>query len=224
MKMKPILFSTTMVQAILDGRKKMTRRVIKPQPLKPIQYYLLVHNEVVKMPIAIQEYSKVISKYSKKGYTQIYTKGPLQGMIGPLCKYKVGDVLWVRETWQHTKVLNINPEDENYGYVYKADDQPWEDYEGWKWKPSLFMPLDACRLFLKITNIRAERLQDITEEDAIYEGIINRHPFGFTAFGIDQCESAKESFKYLWSVINGEKSWEENPFVWVIQFERYEQH
>jgi hypothetical protein len=204
-----------MVQAILEGKKKQTRRIIKPQPL--------VHNEVVKMPIAIAEYSKIISKYAKKGYTQIYTKGQLEGMIGPLCKYKIGDILWVRETWQHTKVLNINPEDENYGYVYKADDQPWEDCEGWKWKPSLFMPLDACRLFLKITNIRAERLQDITESDAIAEGVQNE----FDTFRnyLDKEEmgsytlSAKESFETLWESINGEQSWKENPYVWVIEFE-----
>src|SRR5690554_6919216 len=110
-KMKPILFSTPMVQAILRGQKLQTRRVMK-QPKK---------------------------------WTDVPPISP-------------GDILWVRETWQHTKVLNLHPVDANYGYVYRADAQPWEDIEGWKWKPSIFMPKEACRLWLKVTNVRVERL------------------------------------------------------------------
>lgn len=204
---KPILFSEVMVQAILEGRKTQTRRIIKPQPL--------VHNDVIKMPIPIDEYSKLIKKYSKMGYTQIYTKGVLEGMIAPLCKYEVGDVLWVRETWQYVDFCG----DDN-GYVYRATDPDWETMEEWKWKPSIFMPRAACRIFLKVKSIRAERLQDISEEDSLSEGIIDRKPFGFTAFGIDQSMTAKDSFKYLWTQINGEKSWESNPFVWVVEFEK----
>lgn len=209
--MKPILFSTPMVQAILEGRKTQTRRVLKPQPL--------VHNEVIKMPIPMDEYSKILKQYVKKGYTEIYTKGVLQGMIAPKCPFgEVGDTIWVRETWQHTSEFGINNQDENAGYIYKASEngKDWEENtEGWKWKPSIFMPKDACRIFLKITNIRVERLQDISELDAECEGAKKmqlEHLGG--AF-----PNHKSGFESLWQSINGKESWDSNPYVWVIEFE-----
>jgi hypothetical protein len=113
--MKQILFSTEMVQAILDGWKTQTRRVVKTIDARGFRTANL----------------------------------PFEDFYGRefKCPYgQPGDVLWVRETWAHTSQLNINPEDENYGYVYKADGQPWEDYEGWKWKPSIHMPREAARM------------------------------------------------------------------------------
>src|SRR5690554_3627422 len=98
--MKPILFSTPMVQAILKGQKSQTRRVVKPP---------------------------------KKCNAIPYPFPP-------------GDILWVRETWQHTKILNLHPSDEDYGYMYRADGGDWEYIDGWSWKPSIFMPKEACRL------------------------------------------------------------------------------
>lgn len=125
--------------------------------------------------------------------------------------------------------MNINPEDENYGFVYKADGQPWEDYEEWTWKPSIFMPKDACRIFLKLTKIRIERLNDITEADAIAEGI-ERDIFKidsiltmcFKIYGSKNSwdENPINSYWSLWEQINGKKSWLKNPFVWVYEFER----
>lgn len=117
-------------------------------------------------------------------------------------KYKVGDILWVRETWQHTKVLNLHPTDAAFGYVYRADGQPWEDYEGWTWKPSIFMPKEACRLWLKVTNVRVERLQAISEADARAEGF-----------------DSIDSFFALWQKLNGTESLAANPWVWVYEFE-----
>ena len=116
--------------------------------------------------------------------------------------FSPGDILWVRETWQHTKVLNLHPTDGCYGYVYRADAQPWEDYEGWKWKPSIFMPKEACRLWLKITSAREERLQSISEVDAKAEGF-----------------DSIDSFFALWQKINGTESLAINPWVWVYDFE-----
>lgn len=154
-----------------------------------------------------------------------------------LGKYRVGNILWVRETWQHTKCLNINFEDENYGYVYKADGQPWEDYEGWTWKPSIFMPKDACRIFLKLTKIRIERLEDITKEDAIAEGIEKWEQMcqtryksyvepmvGFWDDGshlqTGGVHPAIASYRSLWAKINGFDNLNSNPWVFVYEFER----
>ena len=241
--MKPILFSTLMVKAILEGRKTQTRRIIKPQPL--------VHNDVIKMPIPIDEYSKLLGEYTKKGYTQIYTKGVLEGMIAPLCKYEIGDVLWVRETW-----TDPTPDQSGYPILYKADfPMTYHGTEAdltetitlqakdYKWKPSLFMPRDACRLFLKIKNIRVERLQDISEDDACDEGIeildspncdagdYNSYPRNYMisekdADGFPYFKDGEyiKSFQSLWESINGEKSWEDNPFVWVIEFEKHNEN
>lgn len=197
MNFKPILFSTPMVQAIMEGRKTMTRRTVKGTALEWLA-------------------------------PDMFTPEFVADKENDLCPYgQVGDVLFVRETFQHTKILNINMEDESYGFVYKADMGGWENIEGWKWKPSLFMPKSACRIFLKITNIRVERLQDIKEDDAILEGIeidtshnsvvrhwkdyLNKNKAVTTAVG---------SFITLWKSINGEQSWNDNPFVWVISFEK----
>lgn len=169
--MKPILFSTPMVQAILNRLKWQTRRVVKPQP------------------------------DSRGPRTANVLFEDWHGKeIRP--KYKAGDILWVRETWQHTKVLNLHPVDANYGYVYRADAQPWEDIEGWKWKSPIFMPKEACRIFLKVTDVRVERLQSISEADAKAEGV-----------------DSVDSFFALWQKINGTESLAANPWVWVYEFE-----
>ena len=175
--LKPILFSTPMVQAILKGAKTQTRRIIKSDEI----------SESINLA---------------------------------RCKYKIGDILWVRETWQHTKCLNINFEDENYGYVYKADEQPWEDYEHWTWKPSIFMPKEACRIFLKIKSIRVERLNEITEADALAEGVerwieerMKSKPTHYKVYfqnckPEDLCSYTSDpidSYETLWQKINGEK-------------------
>ncbi|NJL76031.1 MAG: hypothetical protein HC892_14455 [Saprospiraceae bacterium] len=122
-------------------------------------------------------------------------------------RYNIGDILYVRETWQHTKCLNINPEDENYGYVYKASENGLlfsENYENWNWKPSLFMPKEAARIFLKVTDVRKERLQNISEEDAICEGIEqlegNITEFSYKSYTHKHIllNNAINSYKSLW--------------------------
>lgn len=214
MKERPILFSTPMVEAILKGTKTQTRRLLKPQPL--------LHNKVIKMPIPIEEYGKIINHYVKKGYTQIYTKGALEGMIAPKCPFgEVGDTIWVRETWQHTNEFGINPQDENSGYIYKASEngKDWEEnVEGWKWKPSIFMPRDACRIRLKITDIRAERLHDMPVDDILKEGVNNgvSNPL----MGARWENMQRMAWEELWKKINGKESWDSNPWVWVISFEQ----
>lgn len=188
MKFIPILFSTPMVQAILDGRKTQTRRVIKP--------HLTDVASFIKCPYG-----------------------------------KPGDVLWVRETWQET--TSLHPSDQNYGYIYKASDngREWENNsENWKWKPSLFMPKQACRIFLKIKDVRVERLQDIDKQSAINEGVqiifdAETHVPVYKKYNLKETLGTINpilSFYILWETINGKGSVELNPWVWVIEFEQIE--
>jgi len=188
-KIRPILFSTEMVKAILEGRKTQTRRLAKYQ-----KAYDIFHD-------------------GKKEVEAVKTK---ENMLA--CKYKIDDILWVRETWQ--KSLNPNE------FVYKADtDNPIYLDSNFKWKPSIFMPYAACRIFLKVTNIRVEKLQDISEKDAIKEGVETKQIEGikfYKDYGYNNFihHYAKYSFATLWYEINGKESWEQNPYVWVIEFER----
>lgn len=138
-----------------------------------------------------------------------------------LCPYgQPGDQLWVRENF-------CKPPNDDY--KYRADD----GFDGWKWKPSIHMPRVASRINLRIDDIRVERLQDITEHDAMREGIIQINISSLTkgasiptthAYpnhnGAGFCQDAVHSFETLWQRINGEKSWDENPWVWVIEFQR----
>lgn len=193
MKIKPILFSTDMVKAILDKTKTQTRRIIKPTSKGEKVYY----SNDNKCPM---EFREGFGGYELKP------------------KYNIGDVIWVRETWQYSDDLE-NP----YLYKQKYNDEHLPEYHNRvKWKPSIFMPKEACRIFLKVKNVRVEKLQDISEQDAIFEGI-------FVGDGLEQYKnygkgykwknSAIDSFYSLWESINGKESWDENPYVWVYDFE-----
>jgi len=186
----PILFSTSMVEAILVGKKTQTRRVFKVNK-KPITHF----QENVFWDV---EMGKAV--YNSLG-----------GQSWWNCPYgNIGDVLWVRETWQETTWLH--PSNDEYGYIYKASESGREwaaNDESWTWKPSLFMPKSACRLFLEITDIKVERLKDISADDIKREGV---------SYTIDYYANLIELWENLWVKINGIESWNENPFVWVICF------
>lgn len=173
---RPILFSGPMVRAILEGRKTMTRRVIKPQPTgaADVQYRVAA---AVTMPVS--------------GRQQV-------------CPYgRVGDHLWVRETWAPHTWPPTGP-----SYQYAADDQyPAPE----RWRPSIHMPRAASRITLEVLNARVERLHDISEEDAKAEGV--------TLKGTSRYDGeARDAFEALWCGINGADSWEANHWVWVIGF------
>lgn len=132
-----------------------------------------------------------------------------------------GDRLWVRETW-----ADLNADFSNMGpqYVYRADGQ---DYGApVTWRPSIHMPRTACRLLLNITDLRVQRLHDISEEDAIAEGVSSFMPGPLQTFYRNyltckfQCLTAVASFQSLWTKINGPESWAKNPWVWTIKFKR----
>lgn len=132
------------------------------------------------------------------------------------CPYgQPGDRLWVRETFAHTEQLGLHQTDENYGFAYKATQPEWgTEIQGWKWKSSIYMPRWASRITLEIVSVRVERLQDISEEDAFSEGFPYQFGYG--------CKTT-EWFKQLWQSIYGAKSWDANPFVWVVEFRRVQE-
>lgn len=203
-KQRPILFNTEMVRAILEGRKTQSRRIIKNIP-----------------PAA--------AKVWHDGAEWIIENERGECWLGKLkCPYgRPGDRLWVRETWAEICYNELGCdglECLEHGFEYKAD-KPAEKWPGsWpndfggdevpdaaKWHPSIHMPRHAARLFLEITDVRAERLQNITDADAYDEG------FEWVGHGDI---SPQYQFRELWQKINGHDSWEQNPWVWVITFNR----
>lgn len=196
MKERPILFSGVMVRAILEGRKTQTRRII------PFSTNLLTADSLFKNPNKIKWTDGF-------GFT---SNGSVMNVREVACRYgKPGDRLWVRETFKTS----------TRGWVYKATSQHDHSNDLLPWKPSIFMPRHASRITLKITNIRVERLNDISEEDAKAEGVcdipklLSAEENDFV--GIDK-NLFIERYRKLWQSINGSGSWEKNPWVWVVEF------
>lgn len=201
MKFIPILFSTEMVHAILAGRKTQTRRLLKLSNYNP--------SRTEKQP-------KVMTVKDLKLYDG---NGELIGDL--IMKYgKPGDVLWVRESF----LINVIGESP---YLYKASSTISKFL---KWKPSIHMPKEAARIFLKIKDIRVERLFDISATDAIAEGIAAVDKINDIVFYKDYRKNYQpsvlrhpiKSFLSLWESINGVDSLNDNPWVWVIEFEKIE--
>ena len=198
MAVKGILFNTEMVRAILDGRKTCTRRIVKPQ--------ITAH------------------------YGAQCIKPP----------YQPGDILYVRETWERFECWNCEGDergncpkepkksvsDKACGcYMYRATDEISGDA---KWHPSIHMPKEAARIWLKVTNVRVERLQDITDDGAEAEGAIDNRGFIHSPENeYDRIYTAREHFIGIWDRTIKKSDldiygWDANPWVWVIEFERRE--
>lgn len=187
---KPILFSTPMVQAILEGRKTMTRRIVKGLP-----------NDQSGCDLGIIK----------------TTDGKLTGYGFETIPYQPGDILWVRETWARLND-DYHPDDKGSIYVYKADHITGNDGPDLiKWKPSIFMHRAAARIFLRVTDVRVERLQEILCGDMKREGCIPP-----TVTGGQYQQWQRDYWIPLWDAINAKRGygWETNPWVWVIEFER----
>lgn len=200
--MKPILFSTPMVQAILDGRKTMTRRVIKSK------------HESGLFRVCKRVTDGAITEITSLDWDES-PKNDCTNDIQP--KYKVGDILWVRETWARHLDTDLFLYRSDCGYIQV----------GWNWKPSIFMPFDACRIFLEVTDVRAEKLGEISSADAIAEGIESFRPVpgdgpSVTLYrdytGGQWTADPIESFKSLWRSINGD--WNPDQWVWVYSFKQ----
>jgi len=213
-----------MVKAILKEQKTQTRRVIKdganrtPQNIEREKFYKMV-NALNNKPFFGAGFYKDSDVFECKG--EILTDA-----VYFKCPYKPGDVLYVKETWG---------KDENGEYVYRTNYGTTENDSFppsmFKWKPSIHMPREAARIFLKVTNVRVERLQDITEEDAIAEGIswldeacYSNNGWTPTLYDPDSGGSPvfRDGFAALWDNLNAKRgySWESNPWVWVYEFER----
>lgn len=202
--MKPILFNTEMVRAILEGRKTVTRRLIKPR----------YRDDEYGWTVCINSYTHLVDDVA-------YTDGDGACTRSMKPPYRAGDILYVRETWIET----------SFGYVYRASDYSTiEDWAGEeiKWKPSIFMPKEAARIFLQVTDVRAERLQDITAEDCKREGIYDNYKTTSDKYHELLISRAyPKTFSMLWdSTIKkkdlDEYGWSANPWVWVIEFEMIE--
>lgn len=188
--MKPILFNTEMVREILDGRKSCTRRLVK---------FLLGEN-----PKWTGYIKDGLMLYNGRNEPCIRTQ-----------PYQSGDILYVRETW--CKGLER--------YIYRADYSDTEKFYqdgkeiNMKWQPSLHMPKEAARIFLRVTNVRVERLQEITSEQICKEGVEVEDPYVLNG------EGKRYAFSNLWNSTIKESDldrygWNANPWVWVIEFER----
>lgn len=200
-KERPIPFKAEMVRAILNSTKTQTRRIVKPY----------IYANCVDIIFDPKKENWVQRLEDGGGHTFDLTN--INQRIK--CRYgKPGDLLWVRETWSPwadamTQFACQGFPGGDLPAVYRADfregTKPDEVGGFSKWKSNSRMPRWASRITLKITDIRAERLQDITEEDAKAEG-----------------SDSKGSFSSLWESINGAGSWAANPYVWVIKFEKLE--
>lgn len=236
MAIKPILFNTEMVRAILDGRKTCTRRLVKPQPKSKLCYTFAgsdsdtwgypnrtaheIWGEEFKLPNDI-------------------TEEELSKQWNP--PYQTDDILYVRETWQcwrahryeatadirfraggddvRLQFANGNTDSINR-LDYDTFVHKWFSHNG-EWKPSLFMPKKAARIWLKVTDVRVERLRDITPEQIGREGVEVEYPHVLNG------EEKRYAFSTLWNSTIKKSNlnrygWDANPWVWVIEFERCE--
>ncbi len=216
----PILFNGEMVRAILNGRKTQTRRVIKPQPIW------------------------VDGKFRWHQSKTTFRHGPneewLRLALRQHCPCGVpSDLLWVRETWrvdsvgyccqEHKAQHNIHIEFAEGGDIDICGNKDmrsvayryYDRHEGGTYSPSIHMPKWTCRLWLRVKSVRVERVQEISETDCIHEGITLKTSVGT---GLPDHGSAYSQFRDLWDSINKNRGfgWDVNPWVWVVDFERYD--
>lgn len=211
MAIKPILFNTEMVRAILDGRKGCTRRICKDA------------NEYTVPDMDFFDPDKrtyAVHNYADKEHID---KLSMAERICPICP---GDILYVRETWEHFECCCCDGNEHGNCYrepqqsvlnkscgcyMYRATDEIYGDA---RWHPSIHMPKEAARIWLKVTDVRVERLQDMTDDDAEAEGCFD---YTSTALGFpniwDSTIKKSDLDRY---------GWDANPWVWVIEFERCE--
>ncbi|HBO2932179.1 TPA: hypothetical protein ACIR1J_000406 [Pseudomonas aeruginosa] len=202
MKERPILFTGPMVRAILEGRKTVTRRVVKPQP--DFLGSMVDPNTPFKT-LDAGLHARITCPHGQPG-----------------------DRLWVREAWAaDAQVDAIAPRDLSQGEPiwYPADFSVRQTgcsmISKGRGRPSIHMPRWASRILLEITAVRIERLQDISEKQALAEGVeLEGEGVCWAGAAGTASDSPVESFRLLWELINGAGSWNANPWVWVVEFKR----
>jgi len=222
-KEKPIIFSGPMVKAILEGRKVQTRRVIQPQPV--------FDGEWVSWNVGGKDWFSGVTEDQMRADYGLLARCPCGAP---------GDRLWVRESFG---VFGLSPSGVHLGYKARLPEGKTlaetdggldirnvdEHATAWamraldseRWKPSIHMPRWASRITLEIKSIRVERLQEISEADAIAEGMQRSERTGMYPSPEGNCEFATWAFKYGWDAINGKRkgcAWANNPWVWAIEF------
>lgn len=208
---RPILFSAPMVRAILNGTKTQTRRVVKadfmhdPQGSTDAKWYFRGKRSACWD--SYETLPELVARHSPYG--------------------KQGDRLWVRETWAYgTHALSSSNHEKEGPWVYASDNPDANGRLCDRWRPSIHMFRAASRITLEITGVRVERLQDISEADAIAEGIERAEDFFgcpcWKCYGEDADAVAPDdpvgSYQSLWNSINGDDAWAANPWVWVVEF------
>lgn len=202
-KERPILFSAPMVRAILEGRKTQTRRIVKPQPVGG---------------------DCIVSKGMEPEWLVGQLRDSENAWRDLRCPYgKPGDRLWVRETWFNDAAFGAPIP------VYRADGSFDEQFERhrlgqvgpFKWRPSIHMPRWASRLTLDVTGIRVERLQDITANDILAEGVVDPEMTIIAGVGVHHPDRLRTEWIKLWDSINADRApWDSNPWVWVVEFRK----
>ena len=227
---RPILFNGEMMRAILEGRKTQTRRIMKVQPPNDGEDYLV--------------YRIFVGDRRDVGKYRWFHRKCLAARVNTPCfslPWENGDRLWVKETWCGGPASTYYRADGETINMPLLNGETFDfcRADGLRWKPSIFMPRWASRITLEVADIRVERLQDITEEGAKREGVPDEYPIpsvycprcaglGSRSLktietGCPNCDTAKKRFKNLWDSINSRKpgrAWDDNPWVWVIEFRR----
>lgn len=217
----PILFSAPMVRALLDGRKTQARRVLKPQPVTDANGLVWWY-------------------WSKSSGSAMSPPGSIDPDWVTHLRWAPGDTLWVREGWASGPTLayrcssmpqTVNPSDPTETAIYREGFG--HSTCGIRWRPSIHMPRWASRITLAVEAVRVERLQDISEGDAIAEGILLGHPDIVAAHGpcfhagtgdldVEWSPDPTDAFIGLWDSIHGADAWNANPWVSVTTFRRVE--
>jgi hypothetical protein len=218
MRERPILFSAPMVRAVLAVTKTQTRRIVKPQPL--------------------DDAPELATHLARRGHYEWFNR---EDQCSWKCPYGApGDRLWVREAWADLTATHgqrwerFNEETRLYErgthpfIWYRADgDQPDTGNGALnqeRWRPSIYLPRWASRILLEVTGVRIERLQEISEADAIAEGLFKDQAVRWTTWSATEEHREHltpiEAYRELWEAINGRGSWDANPWVWVISFRR----
>lgn len=220
----PILFNTEMVRAVLDGRKTVTRRIVRGKVVlnQSMEHKVCFYSNRVRKDRGIEIKS-----------TKYFT---LESFAKYEALYHQSDILYVRETWNYAYDMDDRDQiiEETGRYIYYADDpmpfSHWVDKntgehkDKMPWRPSIHMPKEAARIWLKVTDVRAEKLRDITEEQAEKEGLYKGWTFPNLPMG-SPAMTARQAFMWVWdSTIKksdfSHYGWAANPWVWVIEFER----